>query len=198
MPDTPVGADVSICSPSCSQSIDEVSKQPDDDTIHYDRSASVSTNTPDPHHRCTTNQPLSTNTNTSSTPAPSSSSSTTACLPSSTTTRSRPRVYYVNGGGVRSKLPAIFAMTAVCDYDVIVVVETWLVPSIYDAELTPHGWLCFRKDRHDEADAVGVGGGVMILVRQDLCPTLISSDSTVEQVWVRLSLGDRSLYIGGV
>ena len=37
----------------------------------------------------------------------------------------------------------------------------------------------------------------MILVRQDLCPTLISSDSTVEQVWVRLSLGDRSLYVGG-
>ena len=37
----------------------------------------------------------------------------------------------------------------------------------------------------------------MILVRQDLCPTLISSDSTIEQVWVRLSLGDRSLYIGG-
>ena len=37
----------------------------------------------------------------------------------------------------------------------------------------------------------------MILVRQNFCPTLISSDSTVEQVWVHLSLGYRSLYVGG-
>ena len=94
--------------------------------------------------------------------------------------RKGPRVYYVNGGGVRSKLPAIFATTAVCDLDVIVVAETWLIPSMHDAEITPPGWICFRKDRHDEADAVGVGGGVMILVRKGLCPTLISSDSTVE------------------
>ena len=63
---------------------------------------------------------------------------------------------------------------AASDFD-IVICETRLVPSICDAELTPSGWMLFSRDRHSNDDAIGFGGGVIVLVRNELRPIEVSS-----------------------
>ena len=90
--------------------------------------------------------------------------------------QSRVNVYYVNAGRMRSKLFAFFAAVATCDYDAIVVTESWLAPSINDAELTPSGWICFRKDRHNDTSSTSLEGGVLILVRPS---TSVSNSNSV-------------------
>ena len=69
---------------------------------------------------------------------------------------------------MRSKLPAFYVVVTAPDYDVIVISETWLIPSIRDAELTPSGWMLFRRDRHSSIDATGLGGGAIILIRKEV------------------------------
>ena len=98
---------------------------------------------------------------------------------------------------MRSKLPVFFSAVAASDYDVIVICETWLIPSIRDTELAPSGWTLFRRDRYNNSDATGFGGGVIVIVRNGLRPIEVScTDSqTVEQLWVKLALSDRSLVV---
>lgn len=105
------------------------------------------------------------------------------------------RFHYVNAGGIRSKIPIFFASPATCDHDVIVVTETWLVSSVLDAELTPPGWFLFQRDRHSAIDATGYGGGVIILVRAELRPSLVLSSDSIELLWVKLALGNQKVMV---
>ena len=100
---------------------------------------------------------------------------------------------------MRSKLPEFYAAVAASDYDIVIICETWLVPSIRDAELTPSGWMLFRRDRHNNSDATGFGGGVIVLIRNELRPieVVTANSHIVEQVWVKLALSDRALIVGG-
>lgn len=87
---------------------------------------------------------------------------------------------------MRSKIAEFYAAVAVCDYDVVVIVETWLIPSILDTKLTPTGWQAFRRDRHQSATATGLGGGVLILERDEtlhaLMTDLIVDGDETEQI----------------
>ena len=74
------------------------------------------------------------------------------------------KIQYVNAGGMWSKLSDFFTAVAVSDYVVTVICETFLIASIRDAELSPSGWMLFRRDRHNNSDATGIGGGVIVLV----------------------------------
>lgn len=73
---------------------------------------------------------------------------------------------------MRSK--AFYAAIALCEYDVVTVVETWPVPSILETELTPTGWKVFRRNRYQSASVTGSGGSVFVLVRDDMLPALIT------------------------
>ena len=55
----------------------------------------------------------------------------------------------------------------------------------------------FKSHHISHISSTSLGRGVLILVRQRLYPTLIPSNPAVEQVWVKLSLGDHALYVGG-
>lgn len=67
-------------------------------------------------------------------------------------------MFYVNAGGMRSKLLEFFTAVTSCNYQVIAITETWLINSIFDGEITPPGWQIFRKDRHGDTDISTVGG----------------------------------------
>lgn len=106
------------------------------------------------------------------------------------------RAVRINAGNMRSKIPIFFASVAACDYDVVVITESWLIPSALDAEITPPGWLLFRRDRYSNIDATGYGGGVIILVRTELCPSLLLSSDSLELLWVKLALQDQTVLVG--
>lgn len=99
---------------------------------------------------------------------------------------------------MRSKISGFREALTSSDFDVVVVTESWLVSSIGDAELTPDGWLCFRRDRHSQRDVTSFGGGVLIMARAFLSPSqLVIDDGGVEQLWVKISTPGQTFAIGG-
>lgn len=107
------------------------------------------------------------------------------------------KCYYANAGGMRGKLSDFFASMSETEYDVVAITETWLLPEHKDSEIAPSGWSVFRRDRYFDGSSTERGGGVMIVVRDSLSPTELSSTSNeTEQLWISLSLGDKKCFIG--
>ena len=106
-------------------------------------------------------------------------------------------ILYHNPGGIRGKLNGIYATLAsdACEYDVIVLTETWLISRYPDSLIAPEGWTVLRRDRYEDG-AEGLGGGVLIIARNSLHPTLSLKSANSEQIWARLSLRDHALYVG--
>ena len=119
-------------------------------------------------------------------------------LPSTAVRNHSLRIFYINAGGMRSKISNFYAAVSVCDFDVIIVTETWLVPSILDSELIPRGWQIFRRDRHRDPDSSALGGGVLIMVRDSLLPSLVTSSiDDIEHIWAQLLAKGKKLIVGG-
>lgn len=96
------------------------------------------------------------------------------------------RCFYVNFGGMRSKLPKLYAALATTNYNVVIITESWLINGIENSEFTPPGWLPFRRDRHSNGTAFG--GGVLNLVRCELNSTQVDTTTyDAELVWVKWS-----------
>lgn len=101
-------------------------------------------------------------------------------------------------GGTKSFLPALSASISSSHYDVIMITESWLNPSIFDAELFDDQWIVFRRDRCQSGDH-REGGGVIIAVRNYISSTLVPQlDDTIEQISVKLTLGMRNLFLNAV
>lgn len=107
------------------------------------------------------------------------------------------RVHYVNAGGMRTKLAEFYAAISAGDFDVVVVVESWLVSSVLSSELVPSGWTVFRRDQYGDANVTRSGGGILILVRDELDPLEVLSDVDTKTLWIKLSTPEQETYIGG-
>ncbi|KAH8344973.1 hypothetical protein KR084_005520, partial [Drosophila pseudotakahashii] len=70
---------------------------------------------------------------------------------------------------MRTKSQSLFLATSNCDFDVIVLVETWLNMDFYDNEFfDPKLYHVFRKDRDCIRTQCARGGGVLVAVRRNL------------------------------
>ena len=74
-------------------------------------------------------------------------------------------LHYVNAGGMRSKVADSYEAVSSNDFDVIIIVESWLVTSVLSSELALSGWSVFRRDRYGDANVSHLGGGILILVQ---------------------------------
>ena len=90
------------------------------------------------------------------------------------------------------------------DPDILVITETWLDENVLNSEFTPNNYSCFRKDRKLSFYTPGTyvqenRGGVMILVKNNLHPTLYQDGEVdAEIIWVRINpLPNISWLIGG-
>lgn len=103
-------------------------------------------------------------------------------------------------GGTKSSMSALRAAIKSSDYDVIVLIETWLNGNIPTSLLfESHDWEIFRRDRCVSGDN-REGGGVLLAVRKHLCPTdvVITFDSLTEQVWAKICLPTKDVFISAV
>lgn len=110
----------------------------------------------------------------------------------------RLKVYLHNVSGISSaaQLTNFRAALFDCPYDVIVLVETWFHAGVASTELFDENqWL--RYDRANTGDTRR-GGGVLIAIRHGLIAEqfVVENECPVEQVWARLKLPGRSVYIG--
>lgn len=98
-------------------------------------------------------------------------------------------IYYQNCRGIRTKLHTLYMNILSCSYDVIVLTETWLIPSIQDSEFIDDRYIVFRFDRDRLATKKREGGGVLVAVLRELRPTKIMTHfihSEVEQIAIQL------------
>ena len=77
-------------------------------------------------------------------------------------------IYYQNARSIRGKLIDLHLSSLSCDYDIIVVTETWLNESVFDSEILNSNYNIYRRDRCSTHSLKGEGGGVLVAVSSRL------------------------------
>ncbi|XP_062539219.1 uncharacterized protein LOC134207532 [Armigeres subalbatus] len=107
-------------------------------------------------------------------------------------------VYYQNVRGLRTKIDDFFIAALDCNYDVIVLTETWLDARLLSTQFFGDKYTVFRTDRCPLNSQKTRGGGVLIAVSSRLTcfldPALISY--SLEQLWVRIKCENKHISIG--
>lgn len=112
----------------------------------------------------------------------------------------RMRIYFHNVGGIKSDISSLRAAIKSSDYDIIVLIETWLNMNIPTGVLfDDHEWVVYRRDRCDGGDN-RQGGGVLVAVRKIYCSmdVEIGFDDQIEQVWCKICLPNKNVFISAV
>jgi hypothetical protein len=74
--------------------------------------------------------------------------------------------YFQNAGGIRTKLNKFRINVSIEEYDVIILVETWLYSDFKDSELGLCNYTVFRADRNCVLLNKFRGGGVLVAVHK--------------------------------
>lgn len=100
-------------------------------------------------------------------------------------------IYFQNVRGLRTKTHSCFNNILSTNYDIIILVETWLCAGIYNRELCDDRYDVFRFDRDTKATGKIIGGGVMICVRREFTAQCQYIDNEViaptEILWISIS-----------
>ena len=97
----------------------------------------------------------------------------------------------LNARGIVPKKLDLRAFLCAHHVDILSVTESFLNPDVLDSELCPPGFVIFRRDRHRH------GGGVMVLVRDDLVAHRRSDlETSCELLWIELSTTKGPLLFG--
>lgn len=85
-----------------------------------------------------------------------------------------------------------------CDYDVIMLTETWLDDSINAVQLFGNAFEVFSTHRNAGNSRRTVGGGVLIAVRKSLDSTVCAEAAAVnlEQIFVKIQLKTQKVFVG--
>lgn len=98
------------------------------------------------------------------------------------------RVLTINCQSLRNKRADLEATINYAKPDIICGCESWLSSDINSSEVFPDGYVAYRKDRRTTT----TGGGVFILVRQDVISSAEPSlDSDCEITWAKVQLANR-------
>jgi len=77
-------------------------------------------------------------------------------------------------------------------YDLVAISETWLSPSVSDAQIMLNGYSLVRRDRG------GRGGGVAIYIKNSINFNLINTSNSIEQIWIASTLNHNKFVFGCV
>ncbi|XP_053969185.1 uncharacterized protein LOC128870557 [Anastrepha ludens] len=98
------------------------------------------------------------------------------------------KMYFQNVSGLRTKSNQLLAFSSHMDYDIFVLIETWLNENFFDNEFfDPNLYHVYRKDRDVEKTGLCRGGGVLIAVQRKYSSSLVSlknNDTLLDQLCV--------------
>lgn len=104
-------------------------------------------------------------------------------------------IYYQNVRGIRTKTNELLLNLLSCDYDLVVLTETWLRADIHDSEFSSN-YHVFRHDRDTNTSSLLRGGGVLVAVKTTFaCREVTVETNELEQVIVRVQLPHYSLVL---
>lgn len=81
-------------------------------------------------------------------------------------------VYYQNARSIRGKTIEFRQSLLTSDFDIVVIVETWLLDGIYDTEVFDSRYDVFRCDRNTNTTGHVRGGGVMVLTKREFATSI--------------------------
>lgn len=100
---------------------------------------------------------------------------------------------------MRTKSKKLLEFSTQCDYDVFVIIESWLNADFHDNEFfNPKLYKVYRKDRNAEKTGLKLGGGVLIAVKAELKSYVNSNliiDDLLDQLVVIIPATDGMLCI---
>ena len=101
---------------------------------------------------------------------------------------------------MRTALSDFFRVVQSCEYDVIIITETWLKDHHLNTEVFGSNWFVTRCDRSGNS----LGGGVMVATKEFIPATIINIKHIVtspydsQQCWLKISTHVKNVYIGAV
>lgn len=102
-------------------------------------------------------------------------------------------IYYQNVRGLRTKCEDFYISALNHEYDVIILVETWLNSTVYDHEFLDDRYNIYRRDRSSTRSFLNrrEGGGVCVAVHKRLrAVRKFSWESECEDLWVNVKLSE--------
>lgn len=102
-------------------------------------------------------------------------------------------------GGLRTRLKDFREAVSLCNYSIIVILETWLTPNFSHEEVYFQSYHVYRKDRDADLCNKKRGGGVLIAVSEEFASRLISVPTNeVEELYIEIKCAKQTFIIGGV
>jgi hypothetical protein len=110
------------------------------------------------------------------------------------------KIYYHNCSGMRTKIiisyyNKFFVDVKCCNFNIFVLVETWLTDSILDSEIFGSEWLVYRKDCNYSSTGTE-RGGVLIAIHRSLDSELLDLNTTnnSEQIWTKVKVNNKKTH----
>ena len=105
-------------------------------------------------------------------------------------------IYYHNASGIRTKSKDLYLSILEENYDIIVIVETWLTVNFKTEEYFPSNYIVHRRDRYLDEDTFALGGGIVVAVADRVSSELLLLDNCdMELVAVRIHFVTFTLFI---
>lgn len=104
-------------------------------------------------------------------------------------------IYYQNVRGLRTKSHELLSNVLHNDYDIICLTESWLNDSFYSSEYFDSRYEVYRCDRDASAHGCSRGGGVVVAVRRELCPSAQPAwcaPPPADELWVSIPMRGRT------
>jgi len=96
-------------------------------------------------------------------------------------------IYYQNVRGLRTKTNTFRLGLLESNYDILMITESWLIPSIYSSELFTQEYTIFRRDR--DVTGLGRGGGVLIAIKNKFkAIRLFNIETESDCIWLKVAL----------
>ncbi|KAK9729158.1 hypothetical protein QE152_g16113 [Popillia japonica] len=102
-------------------------------------------------------------------------------------------MYFQNVRGLRTKTNLFYSNLLNSNYDVILLVETWLDQSIFDGEIFDNRFCVYRRDRVSQR-----GGGVLIGINKKFKSNLIRTHTSIEALFVKCRIFGKQYLISAV
>lgn len=100
------------------------------------------------------------------------------------------RIAHLNVRSLQPKIDQVSLLLTEHKFDMFAITETWLDPRVPNNNVAVEGYNLYRHDR------CGRGGGVCWYIRSDIDCDVVEVVSTLEQLWLRISLKRLSISCG--
>lgn len=98
----------------------------------------------------------------------------------------------INARSILPKSADLEGLLLAYNPDMTVITETWLHDNVSDEDIVPRSHEIIRHDRGAR------GGGVAVVLKKNIEYTVISHNTNVEMLWIRVRLCQYSVFVGAI